>query len=103
MLEVQDIHVGYGQVKVLYGVSLEANAGEILCLVGRNGAGKTTAMKSIMGLLPLSSGSVVLDGETISTHCRHMRYRESASVTFRRGVAPVPRTHRCGKHRKWVS
>jgi len=71
MLEVRDIHVGYGQVKVLYGVSLNANAGEILCLLGRNGAGKTTILKSIMGLLPLTSGSVVLDGTTISTMPAH--------------------------------
>jgi branched-chain amino acid transport system ATP-binding protein len=66
MLEVNDIHVAYGRVKVLYGVSIEAKASEILCLLGRNGAGKTTLLKSIMGLLPLSAGTVALDGEVIS-------------------------------------
>lgn len=71
MLEVRDIHAGYGQVKVLYGISLTAQSGEILCLLGRNGAGKTTIMKSIMGLLPLTSGSVELDGTTISTLPAH--------------------------------
>lgn len=71
MLEVRDIHVAYGQVKVLYGISLTATAGEILCLLGRNGAGKTTILKSIMGLLPLSSGTVSLDGTAINTLPAH--------------------------------
>jgi len=66
MLEVTDIHAGYGDAKILRGVSLSANAGEILCLFGRNGAGKTTIMKSIMGLLPLQNGSISVDGKTVS-------------------------------------
>ena len=66
MLEVQDIHAGYGPVKVLQGVSLSVDAGEILCLLGRNGAGKTTTLKAIMGLLPLDQGRVVMQGETLS-------------------------------------
>ena len=66
MLEVDQIHVAYGRVKALYGVSLAAKSGEILCLLGRNGAGKTTIMKSIMGLLPITSGTVKLEGITIS-------------------------------------
>ncbi len=71
MLEVDDIHVAYGQVKVLFGTSLKAQSGEILCLLGRNGAGKTTIMKSIMGLLPLSAGTVKLDGKVISEMPAH--------------------------------
>ncbi|MCR9136873.1 MAG: ABC transporter ATP-binding protein [Alphaproteobacteria bacterium] len=66
MLDVRGINVGYDQVQVLYDLSLTARPGEILCLLGRNGAGKTTTMKAIMGLLPLRSGSVLLDGEDIS-------------------------------------
>ena len=66
MLEVKDIHAAYGQVKVLHGVSFHARAGEIHCLLGRNGAGKTTVMKAIMGLVPLSAGSITLDGTTLS-------------------------------------
>ena len=57
MLDVRDIHAAYGQVNVLYGISLTAEAGEIHCLLGRNGAGKTTILKSIMGLLPLARRS----------------------------------------------
>ena len=76
MLEVDQIHVAYDRVKVLFGVSFTAQPGEILCLLGRNGAGKTTIMKSIMGLLPISSGSVKLDGVTISERPAHEVPRE---------------------------
>ncbi|MFK7939794.1 MAG: ABC transporter ATP-binding protein [Roseovarius sp.] len=65
MLELTDIHAAYGRVKVLHGVSLHAQAGEIHCLLGRNGAGKTTVMKAIMGLVPLSSGEIALQGERL--------------------------------------
>jgi branched-chain amino acid transport system ATP-binding protein len=71
MLEINDIQVAYGRVQALFGVSLEAKPGEILCILGRNGAGKTTIMKSIMGLLPLMSGSVHLDGEDIGSLPAH--------------------------------
>lgn len=71
MLKIEDIHVSYGKVKVLFGVDLEAKPGEILCLLGRNGAGKTTAMKAIMGLLPLSQGRISLDGREINTLPAH--------------------------------
>jgi len=66
LLEVQDIHVAYGQVRVLFGLSLKVRPGEILCLLGRNGAGKTTTLKSIMNHLPLRSGTITLDGDVIS-------------------------------------
>jgi branched-chain amino acid transport system ATP-binding protein len=86
MLEVKDIHVAYGPVKVLYGVSLSAKPSEILCLLGRNGAGKTTIMKSIMGLLPLSEGSVTLEGENLNTLPAHF--------VPRRGVGYIPQGRR---------
>jgi len=66
MLDVRAIDVYYGKAQVLYGMSLSVKAGEILCLLGRNGAGKTTAMKAIMGLLPSRAGSIILDGEDLS-------------------------------------
>lgn len=72
MLEVKDIHVAYGPVKALYGVSFKVQPSEILCLLGRNGAGKTTIMKSIMGLLPVSEGSVSLEGENLNTLPAHL-------------------------------
>ncbi len=72
MLEIDDIHAGYGRVKVLFGVSLRARPGEILCLLGRNGAGKTTILKSVMGLVALQSGAIRLDGEDISALPAHV-------------------------------
>ena len=66
MLEVQGIHAAYGDVKVLHGVSFDVQPSEILCLLGRNGAGKTTALKSVMGILPLSGGSVSLEGQDLA-------------------------------------
>ncbi|MFK7875479.1 MAG: ABC transporter ATP-binding protein [Paracoccaceae bacterium] len=66
MLKVDGISSGYGPVQVLYELTFEARAGEVLCLLGRNGAGKTTALKTIMGLLPLTDGQVRLDDVDLS-------------------------------------
>ena len=66
MLTVQDICVAYGRVQALFGVSFSVSPGEILCLMGRNGAGKTTVLKSVMNHLPLISGRVSLDDTVIS-------------------------------------
>lgn len=63
MLAVCDYRVAYGQSEVLHGMNFAINAGEIVAILGRNGMGKTTLMKSLMGILPTKSGSVML-GET---------------------------------------
>ena len=67
MLVIENLNSGYGNVQVLRDFSISVPAGEILCLLGRNGAGKTTALKSILGLLPPSSGRRLLDGKDISS------------------------------------
>ncbi len=66
LLEVSNLEVYYGVIRALRGISFEVNEGEIVTLIGANGAGKTTTMQSIMGLIPLHSGSVVYDGQDIS-------------------------------------
>ena len=66
MLDVQSLESWYGQAQVLYGVSLGVGAGECVALVGRNGAGKSTTMKAIMGLMARKSGRVVFRGTDIS-------------------------------------
>jgi len=71
MLELDAINAGYGRAQVLRDLSLSVEAGEILCLLGRNGAGKTTAMKAAMGLVPLISGRVRLDGAELSALPAH--------------------------------
>jgi branched-chain amino acid transport system ATP-binding protein len=62
MLRIRDLSSGYGGVQVLRGLTLDLAAGEVLGLLGRNGAGKTTALKTIMGLLKATAGSIELDG-----------------------------------------
>jgi branched-chain amino acid transport system ATP-binding protein len=66
MLSVQDIHAYYGRAHILHGVSFEMQEGEVVAMVGRNGAGKSTTMKSIMGLVPPKRGSVKLFGKDIA-------------------------------------
>ena len=66
MLELKAIESGYGETQVLYGLSLEAQVGRVLAILGRNGAGKSTTLKTIMGLLPLKSGEIVFDGNPIA-------------------------------------
>jgi branched-chain amino acid transport system ATP-binding protein len=58
LLELQDVHAAYGLSRVLFGISLEVNQGECVCLLGRNGVGKTTTMRTVMGLTPPSRGRV---------------------------------------------
>jgi branched-chain amino acid transport system ATP-binding protein len=66
LLEAQEIHTAYGLSRVLFGVSLEVSAGECVCLLGRNGVGKTTTMRSIMGLTPPQAGRVRWKGTDIT-------------------------------------
>jgi len=86
MLELDRINAGYGKAQVLRDFSLSVAPGEILCLLGRNGAGKTTTMQTIMGLLPLMSGSIRLDGEDISGRPAH--------EIPRAGIAYIPQGRR---------
>lgn len=65
MLEIKNLNSFYGNVQVLRDFSISVAAGEVLCLLGRNGAGKTTALKSILGLLPPTGGRMMLDGKDI--------------------------------------
>jgi branched-chain amino acid transport system ATP-binding protein len=65
ILAVDQIHTFYGLSQVLFGVSLEVGPGECVCLLGRNGVGKTTTMRSIMGLTPPARGRVIWKGQDI--------------------------------------
>ncbi|MDA3857505.1 MAG: ABC transporter ATP-binding protein [Roseovarius sp.] len=86
MLRLEGINAGYGRAQVLRDLSLEVAPGEILCLLGRNGAGKSTTMKAIMGLVPLMSGRVMLDGQEVS--------RLPAYRVPRAGIGYVPQGRR---------
>jgi len=86
ILAVEDLHTAYGLSRVLFGVSLRVAPGECVCLLGRNGVGKTTTMRSIMGLTPPSSGRVVWKGRDIT---REAPFRAAAL-----GIGFVPEDRR---------
>lgn len=65
MLEVRNLSAAYGRAKILFDLALEAKAGEVVVLLGRNGAGKSTTLKSVMGLLRPLAGEVLLEGRRI--------------------------------------
>ncbi len=65
MLELEHVTAAYNGSKVLFGVNIRAEIGKITCLIGRNGVGKTTTMKAVMGLVQTPSGDIRLDGESI--------------------------------------
>lgn len=67
ILQLENVHVSYGSIEALKGVSLKVAEGEIACLIGANGAGKSTLLKSVMGLEPLTAGSITFDGRTIAS------------------------------------
>ncbi|PZX36955.1 amino acid/amide ABC transporter ATP-binding protein 2 (HAAT family) [Roseinatronobacter thiooxidans] len=66
MLDVNAISAGYGETQVLYGLSVTAQKGRVMAILGRNGAGKSTTLKTIMGLLPTQSGDIRFDGKPIN-------------------------------------
>jgi branched-chain amino acid transport system ATP-binding protein len=81
MLKVDRINCFYGHVQVLRDFSLEVKPGEVLCLLGRNGAGKTTALKAIMGLVRAQSGRIELDGVDLSALPAHDVPRQGIGYT----------------------
>jgi branched-chain amino acid transport system ATP-binding protein len=86
LLQVRDLHVYYGESHVLHGVSLDLREGEVVALLGRNGAGKSTTIRGILGLTPPRSGSVRFDGREVTGRPVH--------ETVRAGMAWVPEDRR---------
>jgi len=86
LLEVRDLCVSYGAIRALHGVSFFVDEGEIVTLIGANGAGKSTALRTISGLQPVESGEVAYNGEEIT--------RAEASRIVRKGVVHVPEGRR---------
>jgi urea transport system ATP-binding protein len=82
MFNIAGLVSGYGQSKVIHGVDLAVSAGEIVAVMGRNGMGKTTLFKTMMGMLPTMQGSISLDGKALERLESHQRVRS--------GVAYVP-------------
>lgn len=86
MVEIDALDVAYARSRVLFDLSMHVGRGEIVCLLGRNGVGKTTLLKTVMGLLTPSAGSIRLEGEEISRLPTHERAR--------RGIGYIPQ----GRH-----
>ena len=82
MLNVKDVHVAYGQSEALHGISFEANANETVAIMGRNGMGKTTLFKSLIGILPLKSGQIEVAGNEVS--------KDESYKRVAKGIAYVP-------------
>src|SRR6185503_18480639 len=89
LLEVKDLEVGYGGIRAVKGIDLEVDAGELVCLIGANGAGKSSTLRGISGLVRSSGGSVRYQGEELSRRPAHERVRAGlVMVPEGRGVFP---------------
>jgi branched-chain amino acid transport system ATP-binding protein len=86
LLELQDVDTYYGQIHILQGVSLHVEAGELVCLLGGNASGKSTTLKTILGLVRPRNGSVTIDGEDVT--------RRTTSYRIGCGIAIVPENRR---------
>ena len=86
LLEIRDLHLGYGSVHVVRGLDLEVEVGEVVGLIGANGAGKTTTLLGVMGAVAASSGSISFDGDSL--------IGRSPEQIARSGIALVPEGRR---------
>jgi len=75
ILEMKDVHTFYGTSHVLFGVSLNVDRGEVVCLMGRNGAGKSTTFRTVMGLTPPRAGTVLFQGKDVTRVKVHTKAR----------------------------
>jgi len=82
LLEVENIHAGYGKIEILKGVSLQVETGHVVSIIGPNGAGKSTVFKTLFGLLPVRQGQVRFAGEDVTNF--------APADLLRRGIAYVP-------------
>ena len=92
MLRLDGVKAAYGPSRVLHGVTLEARDGEVVSLLGRNGAGKSTALKAIVGLVEVTAGSIILDGTALQRLPTHEISRLGVGWVPR-GPAHLQRSH----------
>ena len=83
LLGIRDLRAAYGKVEILHGVSLDVGRGTLTCIIGPNGAGKSTVLKSVLGQLRVTGGSIRFDG-------REIRGRKTHEIV-RDGIGVVPR------------
>ncbi|HEX6076211.1 MAG TPA: ABC transporter ATP-binding protein [Micromonosporaceae bacterium] len=89
LLEIEDIHLAYGRIEALHGISLEVDEGEVVALIGTNGAGKTSTMRAISGLRSVSQGRIRFAGENITKLRADQRVRRGLCLAPEgRGIFP---------------
>src|ERR1700739_3628471 len=86
ILELRSVDASYGKVLALHGVSLKVSPGEVIALIGANGAGKSTTLRVMSGLVPVSAGDILLDGGSIARH--------RPDMIVRSGIAHCPEERR---------
>ena len=86
LLSLENVTTYYGQMRILEGISLHVGAGEMVCLLGGNASGKSTTLKTILGIVRPRNGSVLIDGEDVT--------RRPTSYRIGRGLAIVPENRR---------
>lgn len=90
MLEVKDLHSGYGRIEILKGLSLKVPAGQIVTLIGANGAGKTTSLMTLSGILPIRKGQIFFEGKLIE--------KLAPDERVKLGIVQVPEGRRIFSH-----
>ena len=95
MLKIEDLFVSYGHIMAVKGVDMEINEGEIVCLIGANGAGKTTIMQSISGLVPVRKGRIFFEGKNIAKEKSPIRESAVLPPCERCAKATMSIMHRC--------
>ncbi len=88
LLELRGVESGYGTLQILWGIDLDVDAGETVLLLGANSAGKTTLLRTIIGLLPCWRGNIIFDGEAINTLSSDQRIRRGIAFMSELGVFP---------------
>ncbi len=98
MLDVKDISLYYGAAQALRGVSISAQPGKVMCVLGRNGVGKTSLLRAMVGQYPIASGSITFDGADISGLKPYERARRGIGLTveenLKTGFGPLKRDDR---------
>ena len=87
LLSVQNLHVSYGHIKALQGISFDVDQGEIICIIGANGAGKSTTLRAISRIVPVLQGDILFEGQSI------LKYPPE-KVVSELGIAHVPEGRR---------
>ncbi|MBP9865054.1 MAG: ABC transporter ATP-binding protein [Candidatus Omnitrophica bacterium] len=90
MLEVKDLHSGYGRIEILKGLSIKVPAGQIVTLIGANGAGKTTSLMTLSGIVPLRKGQILFEGSPIE--------KLAPDERVKLGIVQVPEGRRIFSH-----